>query len=82
MVTIYDNNVTPAAIGCETVNGFSLAHDVIDFSVALFTNYMAVIRATTQVGLDTVITVDATDSVTLTDVNKATLRSTNFQFKS
>jgi hypothetical protein len=70
----------PATIGNETVNSFNPAHDVIDFNMALFTNYMAVMGATTQVGLDTVIKVDTNESVTLADVNKATLSSTNFHF--
>jgi len=71
---------SPAAIGNETVNGFNPAHDVIDFNVALLANYMAVMGATTQVGLDTVIQVDTNESVTLTNVIASTLSSNNFHF--
>jgi len=69
-----------ATIGNETVNGFNPAHDVIDFNIALFANYAAVLGAETQVGSGTVITVDATDSVTLANVNMAALSSHNFHF--
>ena len=54
---------SPATIGNETVNGFNPAHDVIDFNIALFANYAAVMGAERQVGSGTVITVDATNSV-------------------
>jgi RTX calcium-binding nonapeptide repeat (4 copies) len=71
---------SPATIGNATVNGFNPAHDVIDFNVALLANYMAVMGATTQVGLDTVIQVDTNESVTLTNVIASTLSSNNFHF--
>ena len=71
---------SPATIGNETVNGFNPAHDVIDFNVALLANYMAVMGATTQVGLDTLIQVATNESVTLTNVIASTLSSNNFHF--
>jgi hypothetical protein len=70
----------PTAIGNETVNGFNPAHDVVQFSLSLFANAMAVMGATSQVGLDTVIKVDTNESVTLTNVAASTLSSNNFHF--
>jgi uncharacterized protein (TIGR03118 family) len=71
---------SPTAIGNEVVKGFKPAHDVIDFSVSLLSNYMAVVGATTQVGSNTVIKVDTNESVTLTNVVASTLSSSNFHF--
>ena len=70
----------PTAIGNEVVKGFNPAHDVIEFSVALLSNYFAVMGATKQVGSDTVIKVDTNESVTLTNVVASTLSSNNFHF--
>jgi Ca2+-binding RTX toxin-like protein len=66
-------------LGNEVINGFG-AKDQIVFNHALLANYMAVLGATTQVGSNTVISVDANDSVTLTNVAASKLSSANFHF--
>jgi hypothetical protein len=76
----FDVSPSLATIGNETVNGFNPANDVIRFNPVLFNNYAAVLGATAQSGPNTVITVGAADSVTLTNVIASTLSSANFHF--
>ena len=71
---------TPGTIGAVTVTGFNPANDVLNFNPALIANYAAAMVDTKQVGLDTVITVDATDTVTLTGVAASHLTASNFHF--
>jgi uncharacterized protein (TIGR03118 family) len=73
-------NFLPASIGNNTINNFNPAQDTIVFNHALLVNYAAVLGATTQVGSDTVIKPDATDSVTLTNTIASSLTSNNFHF--
>jgi Ca2+-binding RTX toxin-like protein len=65
--------------GNETINGFT-SKDQIVFNHMLLASYMAVVGATSQVGPDTVIKVDANDSVTLTHFTASTLSPGNFHF--
>jgi hypothetical protein len=46
----------------------------------LFANYTAALNSASQVGANTVFSVDANDSVTLENVQKSNLSATNFQF--
>ena len=52
---------------------------MLQFNHALFVNYAAAMADTKQVGLDTVITYDANDSVTLTGVAASHLTASNFK---
>ncbi len=69
----------PLAIGNETINGFNAAHDTIQFNPAL-ANYAAVLADTHQVGANTVIQIDPTESVTLVGVTASSLTAHNFHF--
>jgi uncharacterized protein (TIGR03118 family) len=73
-------NFEPASIGNNTINNFNPGQDTIVFNHALLVNYAAVLGATTQVGPDTVIKPDASDSVTLTNTLASSLTSNNFHF--
>ena len=68
--------------GNDTINGFQTGKDVLNFNFdpALLGNYMAAMGDTKQVGANTVITVDANDSVTLAGVAASHLTASNFSF--
>ena len=63
-----------------TADPTSSEHDQISFDHTTFATADAVIAASTQVGADTIITVDADHSVTLTNVNLSTLQHDAFAF--
>jgi hypothetical protein len=65
------------AIGNETINGFNPAQDIIQFNPALLANYAAALVDTKQVGANTVIQIDSTESVTLTNVTATSLSANN-----
>jgi autotransporter passenger strand-loop-strand repeat protein len=69
-----------AILGMEQVIGFIPTHDTIQFNHALFANYAAVMASSKQVGQDTIITYDGSDTVTLVAVNMTSLHPSNFQF--
>lgn len=69
-----------AAFGSETVNGFAAASDVLQFSTTAFADWAHLLGASAQVGSDVVITLDATDTITLKNVTLASLSSTNARF--
>jgi hypothetical protein len=68
-------------IGNEVINGFG-KQDVIDFNLALFVSYSAMLKAgdIAQSGSNTVITDHAGDTVTLTGVAAHSLTAKNFTF--
>jgi hypothetical protein len=66
--------------GEETINSFATSSDVIQFAANDFGSFGQVMGSTRQVGLDTVIGLDATDSITLVGVAKSSLASTDFKF--
>jgi hypothetical protein len=66
--------------GNNTINGFQTSRDVLNFDPALIRNYMAAMHDTKQVGANTVITVDANDSVTLAGVAASHLTASNSSF--
>jgi hypothetical protein len=72
--------IGPPALGNEVVNGFRTQQDVIAFDKADFPDYATVKADSAQVGPDVVITLDASDKVTLTNVSLANLSAANFQF--
>jgi len=69
------------AIGQETVYGFAAA-DQLQFTTSQFAGFAAVMAAAKQVGQNTVITLDASDAVTLENVQRSSLQSKNFLFTS
>ena len=68
-----------AGFGHDLVADFS-HNDVISFDHQLFGNFQAVMAAMHRDGHDTVITLDASNSVTLENVLPAQLHSQNFSF--
>ena len=66
-------------LGNETINGFN-AKDQIAISHTLLASFMAAVGAASQVGPDTVIKVDATESITLTHFTASTLGPGNVHF--
>jgi hypothetical protein len=67
-----------AGAGQDTITGFQTSSDVIQFNAALFANYSAVMANTTQAGANTVIQINANNSVTLDNVAASSLSSNNF----
>jgi hypothetical protein len=68
-----------ASIGQDTVANFHADSGVLQFKAPIFANAQAVLDATRDDGHgNTVITVDAHDSITLTDVTKTQLHLTDF----
>ena len=71
--------------GRDTVTDFTAGpnsgpHDLIAFEQTIFADYDAVMAATSQVGTNTVITVDADNSVTLLNINMSNLHRDDFAF--
>jgi hypothetical protein len=66
--------------GQDTIAGFQAGSDVIQFNAALFANYAAVMADTAQVGANTVIQINANNSVTLDNLTASTLTASNFHF--
>ena len=69
-----------AGFGNNTITDFNTSRDVLQFSSALLMNYAAAMVDTKQVGANTVITLDANDTVTLTGVEASHLTASNFKF--
>jgi len=67
------------AIGESVVNGFD-ASDTIQFSAQDFASFSALQGNTQQVGANTVITLDANDTLTLTNVLATSLSAAQFKF--
>lgn len=75
--------VFTAGTGSNTIDDFvtsGLDMDVIRFDPAMFANWSQVWAASLQVGSNVVISTIYGDSISLLNVGKATLTSTNFQF--
>jgi hypothetical protein len=78
--------VSPYAtfIGQETISGFSTQHDVIKINHTLIGSFAgasgSVQADAHKVGSDTVITIDASNQITLTGVALSSLHSHNFVF--
>ena len=66
--------------GNETIDNFNTAQDAIDLPKSLFANFAAVQADMQTSGADTVITLDATDSITLSHVAAQNLQAQNFHF--
>jgi hypothetical protein len=72
-----DTFVFSAGFGNDTINGFH-SGDHIEFDDNLFANFAAVQDASHQVGSDTVITLDAGDTITLTHTSVSSLHASEF----
>jgi Ca2+-binding RTX toxin-like protein len=71
------------AFGQDVVKDFAptgAGHDVIQLDAAEFANFQAVLAHAAQVGADTVITLDAADSITLQHVTLSSLTAADFLF--
>lgn len=74
---------TNRATGHDTITGFdanddSTGHDVLKFSTSVFANAQQVLAAATIVGNDSIITIDAENTITLKDVSS--LSAGDFSF--
>ena len=70
-----------ATVGQATVTNFHTATDALQFNSQLFANVQAALNATQDDGHgNTVITLDAHDSITLSGVVKAQLHANDFHF--
>jgi trimeric autotransporter adhesin len=65
--------------GADTLTGFA-SSDIIQLSHLDFANWTALQAAMTQSGSNTVIRLDASDTITLTGVTKTNLTSSEFRF--
>jgi hypothetical protein len=75
-----DTFVIGPGAGQEKIQNFDPAHDTLQFSTSLLTNYAAAMSDARQVGTDTVFTIDANNSVALQNVNMSSLAAGNFHF--
>lgn len=75
-----DTYLFRANFGQNTITDFASKEDLIQFSPALFANYMAVMDAAKQVGPDTVIKLDDQNTVTLANIAQSSLSPHNFSF--
>jgi hypothetical protein len=75
-----DTFVFEPGSGQNTIANFHTSNGVLQFNPALLNNYTAAMKDAKQVGADTVLTVDANDSVTLQNVNMSSLTASNFHF--
>jgi Ca2+-binding RTX toxin-like protein len=76
----HDTFVFIGSFGLDTITNFSPAHDNIVLAQAMFANFGAVESDMTQVGANTVITYDAANVITLTDVKASSLHASDFKF--
>ncbi len=67
-------------LGNETINNFKTAQDVIDLPQSLVASFAALQADMHSSGVNTVITFDATDSITLSHVATANPHAQNFHF--
>jgi len=78
--TGHDTFAFPNAMGHDEVTNFGTAKDTLNFNASLFANFSAAMASASQVGANTVFTIDGSDSATLDNVNKNNLTAGNFHF--
>ena len=76
----HDTFAFPNVMGHDEVTNFGIAKDTLQFNMTLFSNFTAAMNAASQVGANTVFTIDANDTVTLDNVTKSSLTAGNFHF--
>jgi len=76
----HDTFAFPNLMGHDEVTNFGLAKDTLQFNASLFANFAAAMTSATQVGANTVFTIDGGDTVTLDNVARSSLTSSNFHF--
>ena len=78
-----DSFLFRAGFGTDTITDFTAgagSDDAIDFYDGIFADYAAVIAAASTSGSNTIITVDASTTITLTGVALASLHQDDFRF--
>ena len=75
-----DTFVFEPGFGHDTIVSFHTSNNVLQFSLVLLANFAAAMADTKQIGANSVITIDANDSVTLQNVNMSSLTANNFHF--
>jgi Ca2+-binding RTX toxin-like protein len=78
-----DTFVFHAGFGTDVITDFHTSgsnQDVIQFDHTIFQSFANVLANAAQQGSNVVITADATDTVTLLNVSKTALLSSNFHF--
>ena len=78
-LVLFGVSPSPSIMDTEIVNGFNPKNDIIEFNRALFASFTAVLADAKQVGLDTIITRDPNDTVTLHGVALAALTPSNIK---
>jgi Ca2+-binding RTX toxin-like protein len=73
-----DTFVFRANLGQDTITDFTPGQDVLEFGDGIFADAAAALAAATASGSDTIITIDATDSVLLKNVSLANLHTGDF----
>jgi Ca2+-binding RTX toxin-like protein len=71
--------VFETGFGHDTISGFQ-CHDQIQLDSDLFADFASVIAASQQVGANTVITLDADNTITLQNVQLTSLQANDFLF--
>jgi glucose/arabinose dehydrogenase len=69
-----------AGSGLDRIADFHPGQDAIELPVSLAANLAAVLASSRQIGADVVITLDATDTITLQGVTLASLSASDFHF--
>jgi hypothetical protein len=78
-----DTFVYKGNFGNEEISGFNVGattHDTIDFGTGDFASFTALKSAMTQAGVNVVIRLDASDSITLDNTTLTSLVATDFKF--
>jgi hypothetical protein len=82
LLALYGNSesvVFQPQFGASAVGGFN-STDTMTFSASDFANFQALQQHMSQSGVNTLITLDASDKITLTNVNLSTLTASQFHF--
>jgi len=74
-----DTFIFRAAFGNDIVTDFQAAHDLIQFDVGAFSDTGAVLGACQQVGADVLITLNASNTVTLKSTSLSSLSASDFR---
>lgn len=75
-----DTFAFPNQMGHDVVTNFGLAKDTLQFGATLFANFAAAMAAASQVGLNTVFSIDPSDTVQLNNITETSLTASNFNF--